>query len=96
MRWLDERELLLARMELSLEAAARPGARRAARRLARTAWSTWSTAILAARGKEHSEALRAETLVASFDGVLLGGAPAAPGGAAGRSSAARQLLIGAR
>ena len=70
MGWLDERELLLARMELSLEAARDPeladllAAFR--RRLVELVES-----ILSARGKDQGGAL-AETLVASFDGVLLG------------------------
>jgi DNA-binding transcriptional regulator YbjK len=70
MRWLDERDLLLARMELSLEAARDPdlAALLAAfrRRLIGLVES-----ILSARGKDQGAAL-AETLVASFDGVLLG------------------------
>ena len=70
MQWLDERELLLARMELSLEAARDPelAALLAAfrRRLIGLVES-----ILSARGKDQGAAL-AETLVASFDGVLLG------------------------
>jgi DNA-binding transcriptional regulator YbjK len=70
MRWLDERDLLLTRMELSLEAARDPevAALLAAfrRRLIGLVES-----ILSARGKDQEAAL-AETLVASFDGVLLG------------------------
>ncbi len=70
MRWLDERDLLLTRMELSLEAARDPevAALLAAfrRRLIGLVES-----ILSARGKDQGAAL-AETLVASFDGVLLG------------------------
>ena len=73
MRWLDERDLLLARMELSLESSRDPelaamldGCRQGLVDLV--------DGILAARGKEHSEAL-AQTLVASFDGVLFGGLP---------------------
>jgi DNA-binding transcriptional regulator YbjK len=70
MGWLDQRELLLARMELSIEAARDPelAALLAAfhRRLVGLVES-----ILSARGKDRGEA-KAETLVASFDGVLLG------------------------
>jgi DNA-binding transcriptional regulator YbjK len=70
MRWLDERELLLARIELSLEATRDPelAAMLASfrRRLIELVES-----ILSARGKDRGHAL-AETLVASFDGVLLG------------------------
>ena len=70
MRWLDERELLLARMELSLEAARDP---ELAALLAdfRQRLIGLVESILSARGKDKGAAL-AETLVASFDGVLLG------------------------
>lgn len=68
-RWLDEREVLLAQLELSLEASRDPA-------LA-ALLGTWRarlvevvTGITAARGRERSTA-RAETLVSSFDGVLL-------------------------
>lgn len=70
LRWVNERELLLARMELSLEASRDP-------ELAALLVSSRQRlvglvgAILGARGKDHSDA-RAETLVASFDGILLG------------------------
>jgi len=73
LRWLDERELLLARMELSLEASRDP-------ELAALLVSSRQRlvdlvgSILAARGKEHSAA-SAETLVASFDGILFGALP---------------------
>lgn len=70
LRWVNERELLLARMELSLEASRDP-------ELAALLVSSRQRlvdlvgAILGARGKDQSDA-RAETLVASFDGILLG------------------------
>lgn len=68
-RWLDERELLQAKLELSMEAARDP---ELAELLA--AWRSRLVevvaAMMAARGREHSTA-RAETLVASFDGILL-------------------------
>jgi DNA-binding transcriptional regulator YbjK len=73
MRWLDERELLLARMELSLESSRDP-------ELAEILVSNRRRLIglvekiLTARGKDHSGA-RAETLVASFDGILFGALP---------------------
>jgi DNA-binding transcriptional regulator YbjK len=73
MRWLDERELLLARMELSLEASRDP-------ELATGIMANRNhlidvvDSILAARGKDHARA-RAETLVASFDGILFGALP---------------------
>lgn len=67
-RWLDERELLQAKLELSMEAARDP---ELAELLA--AWRSRLVevvaAMMAARGREHSTA-RAETLVASFDGIL--------------------------
>jgi DNA-binding transcriptional regulator YbjK len=67
-RWLDERELLLARVELSLEASRDPD-------LA-LLLETWRARLVAAvaglmtaRGRPQSDA-RAEALVASFDGIL--------------------------
>jgi DNA-binding transcriptional regulator YbjK len=76
LRWLDERELLLARMELSLEASRDP---QLAALLANSRQRLVDLVggILAGRGKEHSAA-RAETLVASFDGILLGALPRPP------------------
>ena len=74
--WLDERELLLAKMELSLEASRDP-------QLATLLASNHQRLVdlvggmLAGRGKEHSGA-RAETLVASFDGILLDALPRPP------------------
>jgi DNA-binding transcriptional regulator YbjK len=70
LRWLDERELLLARMELSLEAS-RDSELAALLAHSRQRLVDLVEAILGARGKDHSAA-RAETLVASFDGILLG------------------------
>ncbi len=67
-RWLDERELLQAKLELSMEASRDP---ELAQLLA--AWRSRLVevvaGIMAARGREHSTE-RAETLVASFDGIL--------------------------
>lgn len=67
-RWVDERELLLAKLELSLEASRDP-------ELA-ALLASWRARlvdvvddIMAAREKAHS-AERAETLVSSFDGIL--------------------------
>jgi DNA-binding transcriptional regulator YbjK len=73
MRWLDERELLLARMELSLESSRDPDLA-ALLVTNRERLIGLVGSILAARGKEHSKA-RAETLVASFDGILFGALP---------------------
>lgn len=70
-RWLDQRELLVARLELTLAASRDPelagllAAQRA--RLIELV-----ERIMTATGKEHSEA-RAEALVASYDGILLAG-----------------------
>ncbi len=68
-RWLEERELVLAKLELSLEAPRNPEVARVL--------STWRSrlvavvdAMLTEAGKEHSLG-RAEALVASFDGLLL-------------------------
>lgn len=67
-RWLDERELLLARVELSLEASRDP---ELAALLA--SWRARLVAAVAglfeARGRLRSDVL-AEALVASFDGLL--------------------------
>src|SRR5690242_13852696 len=83
MRWLDEPELLLTRMELSLESARDPelASLLAAfrRRLVELVES-----ILSARGKDQGAAV-AETLVASFDGVLLS--------ASGRPAAQRRPFV---
>jgi DNA-binding transcriptional regulator YbjK len=68
-RWLDQRELLVARLELTMAASRDPeladllAAQRA--RLIELV-----ERIMTATGKEHGAA-RAETLVASYDGVLL-------------------------
>jgi DNA-binding transcriptional regulator YbjK len=73
MRWLDERELLLARMELSLESSRDPELAKILVSNRRRLIGLVET-ILAARGKDHSGA-RAETLVASFDGILFSALP---------------------
>lgn len=67
--WLDERELLVARLELTM-AATRD--EELARLLAgyRSRLVQLIETILVASGREHSDA-RAETLVASCDGILL-------------------------
>ena len=68
-RWLDERELILAKLELSLEAPRNPPV---AEVLA--AWRGRLVGvvdgILTRAAKEHS-VQRAEALVASFDGLLM-------------------------
>lgn len=73
LRWLDERELLVARLELTIQASRDPS-------LASTFGSLRKelvdvvAGILTARGKPHGAAA-AETLVSSFDGVLIGALP---------------------
>ena len=69
MGWLDERELLLTRMELSLEAARDPELADLLAAFRRRLVGLVES-ILSARGKDRGDAV-AETLVASFDGVLL-------------------------
>ncbi|MFC7493898.1 MULTISPECIES: TetR/AcrR family transcriptional regulator [unclassified Nocardioides] len=69
LRWLDQRELLVARLELTM-AASRDA--ELAQLLAdhRAQLVTIVDTILTAAGKEHG-AERAEALVASYDGLLL-------------------------
>ncbi|GAA1132244.1 hypothetical protein [Nocardioides aquiterrae] len=68
-RWLDRRELLVARLELTMAASRDP---ELAGLLAdqRRRLVELVERIMTATGKEHSAA-RAEALVASYDGVLL-------------------------
>ena len=68
-RWVEERELLLAKLELSMEASRDP---ELAELLAgyRSRLVDVVDGIMAARDHEHSKE-RAETLVSSFDGILL-------------------------
>ena len=68
-RWVEERELLLSKLELSLEASRDPDL---AEHLAvyRSRLVDVVAGIVAARDHEHSKE-RAETLVSSFDGILL-------------------------
>ena len=69
LRWLDQRELLVARLELSMAATRDP---ELARLLAehRSRLVAIVEEIMSASDLEHS-AERAETLVASYDGILL-------------------------
>ena len=73
MRRLDERERLLARMELSL-AAARDAELASMLASNQQQLIELVESILTARHKDHSGE-RAATLVASFDGILLGALP---------------------
>ena len=69
LRWLDQRELLVARLELTMLATRDPDlAARLAEHRARLVELV--DAIMGSLGKEHSHE-RAEALVASYDGILL-------------------------
>jgi DNA-binding transcriptional regulator YbjK len=70
LRWLDQRELLIARLELTMAATRDPDL---SLLLAdhRARLVELVDEIMQAAGKEHS-ADRAEALVASYDGVLIG------------------------
>ncbi len=70
LRWVGERELLVARLELTLQASRDEELARSLHTL-REALVDLVGSILTTRGKDHGEAV-AETLVASLDGVLLG------------------------
>jgi DNA-binding transcriptional regulator YbjK len=76
MGWIDQRERLVARMELTLEATRDPDVA-ALLGDSRVRLLGLVEAILAGRSEEHT-AVRAATLVASFDGVLLGALPRPP------------------
>lgn len=69
LRWLDQRELLVARLELTMAATRDP---ELSRLLAehRARLIELVDGIMCTFGKEHTHA-RAEALVASYDGVLL-------------------------
>jgi DNA-binding transcriptional regulator YbjK len=69
-RWLDERERLLAKLELSLEAPRNPAVAEALT-ASRTRLVGVVDGLLSQAAKERGGA-RAEALVASFDGLLLG------------------------
>ena len=73
LRWLDERDLLVARLELTLQAVRDP-ALAASLGAHRRVLVDVVGGLLTARGKPHGAAA-AETLVASFDGVLIGALP---------------------
>jgi hypothetical protein len=68
-RWLDERERIMARLELSMEAPRNPAVAEVLT-AARARLVGVVEGILIRADKEHSSQ-RAETLVASFDGLLL-------------------------
>lgn len=91
-RWLDERELLVAKLELSLEASRDP-------ELADllVAWRARLVevvaGIIAARGNEHSTD-RAEALVAAFDGIIHAALLKAPGARRGFLQRSLGLVMG--
>jgi DNA-binding transcriptional regulator YbjK len=68
-RWLEERELILAKLELSLEASRNPAVAEVLK-----AWRTRLVGVvdgmITQAGREHGGA-RAEALVAAFDGLLI-------------------------
>ncbi|WP_395656189.1 TetR/AcrR family transcriptional regulator [Nocardioides sp.] len=68
-RWLDQRELLVARLELTMAATRDPGLAQVLE-THRVRLVEIVDAIVTAAGKEHGAA-RAEALVASYDGILL-------------------------
>ncbi len=67
-RWLDEREPLVAKLELSLEAPRNPAVAEALT-ASRTRLVGVVDGLLSPAAKERGDA-RAEALVASFDGLL--------------------------
>ena len=69
-RWLDERELIVAKLELSLEAPRNPAVAEALT-ASRTRLVGVVDGILTRADKEHADG-RAEALVASFVGLLIG------------------------
>jgi AcrR family transcriptional regulator len=73
LRWVDERDLLVTRLELTLQAS-RDRALATSLGAHRRVLVDVVGDLLTARGKPHGAAA-AETLVASFDGVLIGALP---------------------
>jgi DNA-binding transcriptional regulator YbjK len=70
LRWVDERELLVTRLELTIQASRDPALAAAVDSFRRDLVDLVA-GVLTARGKPHGTAA-AETLVASFDGVMIG------------------------
>lgn len=73
LRWVDEREILLTRLELTIQAS-RDSALAASIDSLRRDLVDVVAGMLTARGKPHGAAA-AETLVSSFDGVMIGALP---------------------
>jgi DNA-binding transcriptional regulator YbjK len=70
LRWVEQREILVARLELTIQASRDPELAATIDSLRRTLVDTVA-GLLTARGKPHGAAA-AETLVSSFDGVMIG------------------------
>lgn len=70
LHWVDEREILVARLELTIQASRDPDLAATLDTLRRDLVVVVE-AILTARGKPHGTAV-AETLCSSFDGVMIG------------------------
>ncbi len=70
MRWVDEREVLVSRLELTIQASRDPTLAAALGSLRKDLVDVVG-GMLTARGKPHGAAA-AETLVSSFDGVMIG------------------------
>jgi DNA-binding transcriptional regulator YbjK len=73
LRWLDEREILVARLELTIQASRDPLLTATIASLRKDLVDVVAQ-LLTARGKPHGAAA-ADTLVSSFDGVLIGALP---------------------
>jgi DNA-binding transcriptional regulator YbjK len=73
LRWVDEREVLVARLELTIQASRDPTLATTLGTL-RNELVDVVAGILTARGKPHGAAA-AETLVSAIDGVLIGALP---------------------
>lgn len=93
LRWLAQRDLLLARLELTLEASRDPDLAALL-----VEWRARMVALVAsifsARDLDHS-AERAEVLIASLDGVLLGTLARPPRGRKAFLRGSLELLMGA-
>jgi hypothetical protein len=70
---VDEREILVARLELTIQASRDPALADVLSGLRRSLVDVVD-GVLTARGKPHGDAT-AETLVSSFDGVMIGALP---------------------
>jgi DNA-binding transcriptional regulator YbjK len=76
LRWVEQRDLLVTRLELTLQSSRDP-ALAATLGAHRRVLVDLVGGLLTARGKPHGAA-SAETLVASFDGVMIGALPRPP------------------